>query len=103
MRGGGADSLSHNTITRWIRSRLFPCLGTSKMSVLMFSSIHVFRPEGQIWYPVRRETKTNLYTENIKYPLCAGIYQQALFRNYGTKLIVDTVNYQYFSKGDFSK
>ena len=33
------------------------CFDTSKFSFLMFSSIHVFRPEGQIWEPVRRDTK----------------------------------------------
>ena len=30
---------------------------TSKFHFLMFSSMHVFRPEGQIWDPVRRDTK----------------------------------------------
>ena len=29
-----------------------------KMPVLMFISILVFRPEGQIWNPLRRDTKT---------------------------------------------
>ena len=29
-----------------------------KMPFLMFSSILVFHPEGQIWNPVRRDTKT---------------------------------------------
>ena len=28
------------------------------MPFFMFISIHVFRPEGQIWNPVRRDTKT---------------------------------------------
>ena len=45
-------------VTKWIKSCLFPCFGTFKVSFLMFISILVFRPEGQIWNPVRRDTKT---------------------------------------------
>ena len=46
------------TVTKWIKLCLFPCFGTFKMPFLMFISILVFRPEGQIWNPVRRDTKT---------------------------------------------
>ena len=35
-------------VTKWIKSCLLPCFGTFKMPVLMFISILVFRPEGQI-------------------------------------------------------
>ena len=45
------------TVTKWIKSCLLPCFGTFKMPFLMFISILVFRPEGQIWNPVRRETR----------------------------------------------
>ena len=34
--------------TKWIKSCLLPCFGTFKMPFLMFISILVFRPEGQI-------------------------------------------------------
>ena len=37
------------TVTRWIKSCLLPCFGSFKMPILMFISILVFRPEGQIW------------------------------------------------------
>ena len=45
-------------VTKWIKSYLLSCSGTFKMPVLMLISILVFRPEGQIWNPVRRDTKT---------------------------------------------
>ena len=35
-------------VTKWIKSCLLPCFGTFKMPFLMFISILVFRPEGQI-------------------------------------------------------
>ena len=46
------------TITKWIKSYMLPCFGTFKMLLLMFISRHVFRPEGQGWNPVRRDTMT---------------------------------------------
>ena len=57
--------LKHLTgiVTKWIKSRLLPCFGTFKMPILMFISILVFRPEGQIWNPVRRDTK--IYVRRI--------------------------------------
>ena len=42
-------------VTKRIKSCLFQCFGTFKMPFLMFISILVFRPEDQIWNPVRRE------------------------------------------------
>ena len=45
-------------VTKWIKSCLLPCFGTFKTPFLMYISILVFRPEGQIWNPVRRDTKT---------------------------------------------
>ena len=44
-------------VTNWIKSCLLQCFGTFKMPILMFISILVFRPEGQIWNPVRRDTR----------------------------------------------
>ena len=44
-------------VTKWIKSCLMQCFGTFKMPILMFISILVFRPEGQIWNPVRRDTR----------------------------------------------
>ena len=38
--------------------------GTSKLQSLMFSSIHGFRPEGQIWDPVRRDIKLSIKISN---------------------------------------
>ena len=35
-------------VTKWIKSCLLQCFGTFKMPILMFISILVFRPEGQI-------------------------------------------------------
>ena len=35
-------------VTKWIKSYLLPCFGTFKMPILMFISVLVFRPEGQI-------------------------------------------------------
>ena len=40
-----------------VRNGLLPCFGTFKMPILMFISILVFRPEGQILNPVRRDTR----------------------------------------------
>ena len=45
-------------VSKWIKSCLLTCFGTFKMPFLMFISILVFHPEGQIWNPVRRDTKT---------------------------------------------
>ena len=45
-------------VTKWIKLCLLPCFGTFQMPFLIFISILVFRPEGQIWNPVRRDTKT---------------------------------------------
>ena len=50
-------------VTKWIKSCLLPCFGTFKMPILMFISILVFRPEGQIWNPVRRDTR--IYVRRI--------------------------------------
>ena len=50
-------------ITKWINSCLLSSFGTFKMPILMFISILVFRPEGQIWNPVRRDTK--IYVRRI--------------------------------------
>ena len=50
-------------VTKWIKSCLLPCFGTFKMPFLMFISILVVRPEGQIWNSVRRDTKT--YVQRI--------------------------------------
>ena len=49
--------------SRSSKSCLCPCFGTFKMPFLMFTSILVFRPEGQIWDPVRRDTK--IYVRRI--------------------------------------
>ena len=51
------------TVTKWIKSCLLPWFGTFKMPILMFISILVFRPEGQIWNPVMRDTK--IYVQRI--------------------------------------
>ena len=40
-----------------LRNGLLQCFGTFKMPILMFISILVFRPEGQIGNPVRRDTR----------------------------------------------
>ena len=37
-----------HAVTKWIKSCLLQCFGTFKMPILMFNSILVFRPEGQI-------------------------------------------------------
>ena len=52
-----------HTVTKWIKSCLLQCFGTFKMPILMFISILVFRPEGQIWNPVRRDTR--IYVRRI--------------------------------------
>ena len=49
---------SNHNVTKLIKSCLLPCFGTFKMPILMFISVLVFRPEGHIWNPVRRDTKT---------------------------------------------
>ena len=46
-----------------LRNGLLQCFGTFKMPLLMFISILVFRPEGQIWNPVRRDTR--IYVRRI--------------------------------------
>ena len=51
------DSNTHVFVTKWIKLCLLQCFGTFKMPILMFISILVFRPEGQIWSPVRRNTR----------------------------------------------
>ena len=50
-------------VTKWIKSCLLQCFGTFKMPILMFISVLVFRPEGQIWNPVRRDTR--IYVRRI--------------------------------------
>ena len=50
-------------VTKWVKSCLLSCFGMFKMPVLMFISILVFRPEGYIWNPVRRDTK--IYVRRI--------------------------------------
>ena len=52
-----------STVTKLIKSCLLQCFGTFKMPILMFISILVFRPEGQIWNPVRRDTR--IYVRRI--------------------------------------
>ena len=46
-----------------LRNGLLQCFGTFKIPLLMFISILVFRPEGQIWNPVRRDTR--IYVRRI--------------------------------------
>ena len=46
-----------------LRNGLLQCFGTIKIPLLMFISILVFRPEGQIWNPVRRDTR--IYVRRI--------------------------------------
>ena len=46
-----------------LRNGLLQCFGTFKMPILMFISVLVFRPEGQIWNPVRRDTR--IYVRRI--------------------------------------
>ena len=50
-------------VTKWIKSCLLSCFGAFKMPILIFISILVFRPEGQIWNPVRRDKK--IYVRRI--------------------------------------
>ena len=50
-------------VTKWIKSCLLQRFGTFKMPILMFISILVFRPEGQILKPVRRDTR--IYVRRI--------------------------------------
>ena len=50
-------------VTKWIKSCLLQCFGTFKMPILMFISILVFRPEGPIGNPVRRDTR--IYVRRI--------------------------------------
>ena len=58
-----ADKIKHQPVTKWIKSCLLQCFGTFKMPILMFISILVFHPEGQIWNPVRRDTR--IYVRRI--------------------------------------
>ena len=58
-----ATNKDYNRVTKRIKSCLLPCFGTFKMPILMFISVLVFRPEGQMWNPVRRDTK--IYTRRI--------------------------------------
>ena len=68
-RGKGTVSVERlvwgkrGSVTKWIKSCLLQCFGTFKMPILMFISILVFRPEGQIWNPVRRDTR--IYVRRI--------------------------------------
>ena len=68
-RGKGTVSVGRlvwgkrGSVTKWIKSCLLQCFGTFKMPILMFISILVFRPEGQIWNPVRRDTR--IYVRRI--------------------------------------
>ena len=48
QRKVGHHIIIHDPITKWIKSCLLQCFGTFKMPILMFISILVFRPEGQI-------------------------------------------------------
>ena len=57
------ESLGFSPLTKWIKSCLLQGFGTFKMPILMFISILVFRPEGQIWNPVRRDTR--IYVRRI--------------------------------------
>ena len=41
-------NIVHLFVTKWIKSCLLQCFGTFKMPILMFISVLVFRPEGQI-------------------------------------------------------
>ena len=50
-------------VTKWIKSCLLQCFGTFIMPILMFISVLVFRPEGRIWNPVRRDTR--IYVRRI--------------------------------------
>ena len=50
-------------VTKWIKSCLLQCFGTFKMPILMFICVLVFRPEGQIWNPVKRDTR--IYVRGI--------------------------------------
>ena len=58
-----SGSSLNNFVTKWIKSCLLQCFGTFKMPILMFISILVFRPEGQIGNPVRRDTR--IYVRSI--------------------------------------
>ena len=57
------ETISCACVTKWIKSCLLQCFGTFKMPILMFINILVFRPEGQIWNPVRRDTR--IYVRRI--------------------------------------
>ena len=48
-----------------LRNGLLQCFGTFKIPLLMFISILVFRPEGQILEPCKARHK-DLRTENIE-------------------------------------
>ena len=42
------EDRSIKVVTKWIKSCLLQCFGMFKMPILMFISVLVFRPEGQI-------------------------------------------------------
>ena len=56
--GTCSSSFCSKGVKKWIISCFLPCFSTFKMPFLMFISILVFRPDGQIWNPVRWDTKT---------------------------------------------
>ena len=67
----------------------------TKSKKKIFSSIHVFRPDGKVWDPVRRDTKTYVRRIfNIPFMQDCINAHFARFRYYGAKLIVDTVSSQ---------
>ena len=61
--GKPRDAEQLPSVTKWIKSCLLQCFGTFKMPILMFISILVFRPKGQIWNPIRRDTR--IYVRRI--------------------------------------
>ena len=60
---GSGETAQMRSVTKWIKSCLLQCFSMFKMPILMFISILVFRPEDQIWNPVRRDTMT--YVQKI--------------------------------------
>ena len=64
VRKNCSQLLNHlEYVTKWIKSCLLSSFGTFKMPILMFISILVLRHEGQIWNPVRRDTR--IYVRRI--------------------------------------
>ena len=57
------DANKCRVVTKWIKSCLLQCFGTFKMPILMFICVLVFRPEGQIGNPVRRDKR--IYVRRI--------------------------------------